>query len=192
MKYFIVPAMIFNTSCPFAIPVLNYVEWGFNPWEYMLHSPRGLASFHLPTMPCALLKAVCSTALMRNYVWLKQHLGDSRWSAAAASPHLPPQKELLLGFKRIKWVCDNRGIKREKDWIRKGPLGLKRATSRSRVQSPVVTTHSPPLHPDHPPSTHFPLGSFVHSAVWVFIRNANASNPDLQDDILEVARKLNK
>lgn len=107
-------------------------------------------------------------------------------------PPPKPKKELLLGFKRIKWVCDNRGIKRGKDWIRKGPLGLKRATSRSRVQSPVVTTHSPPLHPF---TTHFLLGSFVHSAAWVFIRNANAPSPDLRDvlkdvkDILEVTRK---
>lgn len=128
----------------------------------MLHSLRGLASFHLPTMPCVLFKAMCSAALRRNYVWLKQHLGDRRWSAAATttSPHPSLQKKLLLGFKRIKWVCDNRGIKREKNWIRKGPLGLKRATSRSRVQSPVVTTHNPPL---HPVTAHFLLGSFVCS-----------------------------
>lgn len=128
---------------------ISLQEWGFNPWEYTLHSLRGLASFHLPTMPCVLWKAMCSAALMRNYVWLKQHLGDRRWSAAATSLLLPPpaKKELLLGFKRIKWVCDNGGIKREKNRIRKGPLGIKRATSRSRVQSPVVTTHNPPLCP---------------------------------------------
>lgn len=181
-------ATILNLSCSFQISAspLNYVEWGFKPWEYTLHSLRGLASVHLPTMPCALLKAMCSVALMRNYVWLKQHLGDRHWSAAAASTPPPPpkpKKELLLGFKRIKWVCDNRGIKRGKDWIRKGPLGLKRATSRSRVQSPVVTTHSPPLHPF---TTHFLLGSFVHSAAWVFIRNANAPSPDLRDVLKDV------
>lgn len=151
----------------------------------MLHLLRGLASFHLPTMPCGLLKAMCSAALMRNYVWLEQHLGDRRWSAAAASPPALEKKELLLGFKRIKWVCDNRGIKREKNWIRKGPLGLKRATSRNRVQSPVVTTHKP--HPPPPAvTTHFLLDSFVFSAAWVFIRNANANSSSLElKDILK-------